>query len=328
MKITRFATYAWGVLIYNILVILWGAYVRATGSGAGCGNHWPSCNGEIIPLAPQAKTLIEFSHRLSSGLALIVIIILFIWAFRAYPKGHVVRLGAKLSMFFIVVEALIGAGLVLFELVADNASLARAVAIAIHLANTFLLLGSLTLTAWWASGGKFVQLNGRGWPGWALSFGFVGLLILGSSGAVTALGDTLFPAASLAEGLQQKFSPTAHFLVRLRLYHPMIAIGVGGYLILAAGIFNAIYGTSTTRRIAKVVTVLYLTQLAAGALNVVLLAPIWMQLFHLLLSDLIFVIWTLFTVAAFAYDAPFAQSLELIKTSPPSRKEVYSQPGH
>lgn len=328
MKFNRFATYAWGVLLYNILVILWGAYVRATGSGAGCGRHWPSCQGEVVPLAAQTKTLIEFSHRLSSGLALILIITLLIWAFRAYPKGHTVRLGAKLSIFFIVLEALLGAGLVLFELVAENASWARAVAVALHLANTFLLLGSLTLTAWWASGGKPIRLKGQGWPNWALGLGFIGLLILGSSGAVTALGDTLFPATSLAQGLQEKFSPTAHFLVRLRLFHPMIAIGVGSYLILIAGIFNILYATLYTRRIARLFTVLFLVQLAAGAINVILLAPIWMQLFHLLLSDLIFIVWTLFAAASFAQDAPYAQSFELPKASSSSTKEAYGQSGH
>ena len=328
MKSNRFATYAWGVLIYNILVILWGAYVRATGSGAGCGNHWPSCNGEVVPLASQAKTLIEFTHRLSSGLALLGVIILLVWAFRAYPKGHLVRLGAQLSMFFIVIEALIGAGLVLFELVAENTSAARAVVIAIHLANTFLLLGSLTLTAWWASGGKPVQLRRQGWPGWALGFGILGLMIVGATGAVTALGDTLFPATSLAEGLQQKFSPTAHFLVRLRLFHPIIAIGVGGYLLVIASKFNALYANTATRRIAKLVTALYLVQLAVGVLNVAWLAPISMQFLHLLLSDLIFVTWTLFIATALAQDAPYAQSIRLLKTLPSSKQEVYSQPGH
>ncbi len=47
-----FSRYAWGVLLWNVLVALWGAYVRATGSGAGCGSHWPTCNGEILPRAP------------------------------------------------------------------------------------------------------------------------------------------------------------------------------------------------------------------------------------------------------------------------------------
>jgi heme A synthase len=194
MKLNRFAGYAWGVLVYNLLVIMWGAYVRATGSGAGCGNHWPLCQGEVVPRPQQIETMIEFSHRLSSGLALLVVIVLFIWAFRAYPKGHPVRLGGSLSLFFIITEALVGAGLVLFELVAYNTSLARAMVMALHLVNTFLLLGALTLTAWWGSGGRPLRLRGQGSLIWLLAIGLVGMLILGASGGVTALGDTLYPA--------------------------------------------------------------------------------------------------------------------------------------
>jgi heme A synthase len=176
--------------------------------------------------------MVEFTHRLSSGLALLLVVGLMIWAFRFYPKGHSVRWGAGFSMFFIITEALVGAGLVLFELVAQDTSGARALVIAIHLMNTFLLLAALTLTAWWASGGRPVQLKGQGWLGFALGIAFLALLVLGASGAITALGDTLFPASSLVEGLQQKFSPTAHLLVRLRLWHPLIAIGVGAYVIM------------------------------------------------------------------------------------------------
>ena len=122
MKLTNFAKFAWGVLVYNLLVILWGAYVRATGSGAGCGSHWPLCNGEVIPRAPQIETIIEFTHRLMSGLSLLLVILLLIWAFRAYPRGSIVRKGAVLCMVFIITEALVGAGLVLFEWVAHDAS--------------------------------------------------------------------------------------------------------------------------------------------------------------------------------------------------------------
>ncbi len=196
MKLSRFAWYAWGVLAYNILVILWGAFVRASGSGAGCGSHWPTCNGEVIHWPEQTETLIEFTHRLTSGLALILIVGLLVWAFRSYPKGHPVRVGAVLSFIFILTEALIGAGLVLFGWVDENASAARAVAIAIHLVNTFILLAVLTLTAWWASpGGKPLQLK-NSWLNGALGLGFLAILGVGATGAVIALGDTLFPAAS------------------------------------------------------------------------------------------------------------------------------------
>jgi heme A synthase len=321
MKLNKFAIYAWSVLAYNILVILWGAFVRATGSGAGCGSHWPSCKGEIIPLNAQTATLIEFTHRLTSGLALLLVIILLIWAWRAYPTGHRVRSGAKLSLFFIIVEALVGAGLVLFELVAYDTSTSRAVVVAAHLVNTFMLLGVLTLTAWWASGGAPMQWRGQGWAGWALWVGFIGISLVGASGAVIALGDTLFPVASLAEGWQQKFSPTAHFLIRLRPYHPIIAIAVGIYLILIAGILNILSPSPIRRALTKLLTGLYFAQLAAGAVNVALLAPIWMQLGHLLLSDLILIVWVIFMAAIFAQRT--SQTEARFQPAAPSSKGVY-----
>ena len=117
---SRLAGYAWGVLLWNVLVALFGAYVRATGSGAGCGAHWPTCNGEVIPRAPQVETLIEFTHRATSGLAFLSVLALFLWALRAFPKGHPARFGAGLALFFMVTESLVGASLVLFGWTADN----------------------------------------------------------------------------------------------------------------------------------------------------------------------------------------------------------------
>ena len=156
MKLTNYAKYAWGVLAYNLLVILWGAYVRATGSGAGCGSHWLLCNGEVIPRAPGMETMIKLTHRLTSGLAFLLVLGMLVWALSAYSRGHSVRRGAWLSTFFILTEALVGAGLVLFEWVADDVSTGRVISMAVHLINTFLLLACLALTAWWASGGAAV----------------------------------------------------------------------------------------------------------------------------------------------------------------------------
>ena len=321
MKLNRFALFTWGVLACNILVILWGAVVRATGSGAGCGKNWPLCNDEIIPQHTALETVIEFTHRLTSGLALILVIIMLVWAFRAYSKGHPVRLGASISMFFIITEALVGAGLVLFGWVAQDTSPTRAIVVAIHLTNTFALLASLTLTAWWASGGRPLQFKGQGWVNWAIGISFLALFMLGITGAMTALSDTLFPASSLAEGLQQKYSPSAHFLVRLRVFHPLIAIIVGIYLIAVAGIFNAQRATPATRRIARTFIVIYLTQLAVGAFNVVLLTPIWIQLVHLLLTDLLLIAWVLFAAAALAKQDSHTQNIA--NSSVPSTQEAY-----
>src|SRR5688572_10806452 len=177
---TRLTRFAWGVLAYNVAVIAWGAYVRATGSGAGCGNHWPLCNGEVVPRAPELATVIEFSHRVTSGLSLIAIAVLVGWIFRACRPGHPARVGAVLSGVLILTEAGVGAGLVLFQLVADNATMARAMFIAVHLLNTFLLLGALTLTAWWVSVGVPFA-SGRSRQAVTVAIACAALLIAGAS---------------------------------------------------------------------------------------------------------------------------------------------------
>ena len=142
---SRFAKYAWGVLACNLAVVLWGAYVRASGSGAGCGNHWPLCQGEVIPRDAATGTLIELAHRVSSGTVLLLVIGLFFWSRGVAPRESAVRLAAALSLVFMFGEALLGAGLVLFELVAHNDSLTRAFSLGAHLLNTFLLLWVITL---------------------------------------------------------------------------------------------------------------------------------------------------------------------------------------
>lgn len=296
----RFAKYAWGVLGYNLVVIMWGVYVRASGSGAGCGGHWPLCNGEVIPQAPQIQTLVEYTHRLMSGLALILVVGLIIWAFRAHPKGHPARLGASLSLFFIITEALVGAALVLFSWVAQNASVGRVISTAVHLVNTFFLLAALTLTAWWGSGGKRLRLRNQGLVLWGLALGLLGVLLLGVTGSITALGDTLFPSSSLAAGLQQDFSPTAHFLIRLRVWHPLIAITVGLYLIFVSLLLVMFRPSVRMKRFAGLLSGLFVLQLAAGLINLVLLAPVWMQLLHLLLADSVWISLVLLSANTFA----------------------------
>lgn len=300
MKINNFAKYSWAVLGYNVLVILWGAYVRATGSGAGCGSHWPLCNGVVIPRAPQIETIIEYSHRLTSGIALVLVLILFIWAFRRYPKKHIIRFGASISLFSIITEALVGAGLVLLEFVADDASVGRAISIGIHLVNTFLLLAALSLTAWWASGGKEVQLIGKRMLLIGFGVGFVGVLFIGVSGAITALGDTLFPVDSLRTGIEQDFSTTSHFLIRLRVWHPVIAILVGFYMIFLSLFIGMMYQDTIIRKFSVIIIGLFLVQFLVGVINLALLAPVWNQIVHLLVADVIWIVLVLFAASTFA----------------------------
>jgi len=280
-----FARYAWAVLAFNLAVVLWGAYVRAAGAGAGCGQHWPLCNGVIVPVAPTLKTIIEFTHRVTSGIDLALVALLLVWAFRAFPRLHPVRLGAVLSAIFLMTEALIGAALVLLEHVAKNQSSARGYSLSLHLINTLTLLACLTLTAWWAMGKPPVRVAGR--PAWMAAGSLALVMILGVSGAIAALGDTLFPARSLAEAFAQDFDPASSIFVRLRVLHPIIAGIAGTWLVL--------YAVATAGRRpdlrprAWLLLGLVGAQLAAGAVNLLLRAPVFMQMVHLLLADALWI---------------------------------------
>lgn len=293
-----FRRVAWGVLALVLGVIAWGAYVRATGSGAGCGQHWPTCRGEVIPRSPSAQTLIEYTHRLTSGLSVLAVVGLWRLSRRASARGSPVRRAAGFSMGFMLSEALLGAVLVLFKLVADDASTARALAMSVHLVNTFLLLGSLALTAHFASGGAPLSLRGQGAEGALLISGAAAFCLLGVSGAVAALGDTLFPAARLSEGLALDVSPGAHAFLRLRALHPLLAALVGSYLVVAAAMVSRRRHTPEVRARGLALCALLGLEIGAGTLNVALLAPIWMQLIHLGLADLLWIALVLLGAAA------------------------------
>lgn len=294
MKNRSFTTFACVVLAFTVLVILWGAYTRATGSGAGCGSHWPLCNGQVVPIDPQIETIIEFAHRTTSALAGVLVIILVAWAWRAFARGHLVRRGAALSLIFIIIEGLVGASLVRFEWVADNDSVARAVIMAVHLVNTFILLGVVSMTVWWAATIDARDTRPRNYlrrgeiRGLLLGVALLLITVVSAAGAVTALGDTLFPAGSLSEGVARDFSPTAHFLERLRVWHPLLAILSALYIF---AILGQLLRTDNplARRLVRVVQLLVAAQIAAGFTNLLLLAPVAMQLLHLLLADLVWI---------------------------------------
>jgi heme A synthase len=299
---TKLVRYAWSVLLYNVLVILWGAYVRATGSGAGCGAHWPLCNGEVIPSAPGTKMLVEFSHRLTSGLALLAVVVLLVWVYRACGKGHPARRGAAWAMFFVLTEAAVGAGLVLFQLVADNASMARAMFMAVHQVNTFALLACLALTAYWAAGGADITFAGRRTAVAIIVVAVLGMIGVGKSGAIAALGDTLYPATSLSAAFAADVSASSQLLIRLRLLHPAIAIAVVVLLSFGSASLKVPAGNHIGARAKRAVPALAWIQLLGGFLNVWLLAPVWMQMVHLLLADALWVSLILLSAAVLAKD--------------------------
>lgn len=308
--------FAWGGLAYVFAVVLWGAFVRATGSGAGCGDHWPLCNGVVLPRAPALQTIIELTHRVTSGLALLFALALPIWTFRRTPRGHPARSASVWTLVFMLTEAAVGAGLVLFKMVADNESIARGWWMSAHLVNTFLLLGAATLAASFLSGDARPRVRAGGTASWLFGGAFAGMMVLGVSGAVAALGDTLFPATTLAEGWAQDLSSTAHVFLRLRILHPVLAFGTAALVLWTARQTSRSSGDVRVRRRAAVLTAIFGLQLAAGLMNVLLLAPVWMQLLHLLLADLVWVSLVRLAVAALAEPALARAPVPEARTAP------------
>jgi heme A synthase len=303
----KLARFSWWTVAYLVLVILWGAWVRISFSGDGCGDHWPTCGGELIPTNPSTKTLIEFAHRLTSGLALVPVLVMLVWAFRAFPKGHRARLGGVLTLVFLLSEAALGAGLVLFKLVAGDTSVTRAIVAGMHLVNTTALTGFAALTAFWAGGGGPLRGLARGGLRWGLLIAVVAFLLTGMTGAVTALGDTLFPVPVTEDGglmarVRDGLSASEHFLVRLRLVHPILAVATALWVV---GVAVALLGPErghTAKRLAGLLIGVTAGQVLVGAVNVMLHAPTALQLVHLLFANALWV--TLLMLGAHALSAP------------------------
>jgi heme a synthase len=281
--VKRFRSLAIATLLATLAVIAWGAFVRASGSGAGCGSHWPLCNGEVIPRPKSVATIIELTHRVTSGLALILTVVQLVAAFRTFPARHPIRRAAVACMGFMITEAGVGAGLVLFEMVAHNKSAARVLWMSAHLINTFFLLAAMALTVFLAHGKPAPRLRGpRVAPVTLLA---LGILAVSVAGAIVALGDTLFPARSLSEGFRADLTPGAHFLIRLRAIHPILAVFVG-VAVSAVSRSIASNGTADVRRWAWILNGAFLVQMTIGVANLLLRAPIAIQLVHLLVADL------------------------------------------
>lgn len=283
-----FAVFAAAVLAYNIPVILWGAYVRISFSGDGCGANWPSCNGQVIPHHMATPMAIEFTHRMMTSLDTFATLAMVIWAFRAFPSRHAVRKYSVLSLVFLFIEALLGAGLVHFRLVAHDQSLWRSWYLSAHLTNTLLLLAALAATAWLAYKG-ISRFRWTGAPPRVLLTLAV-TVVVSVTGAIAALGDTLFPATSLSAGVRQDFATTTSALLRLRMLHPAVAVlGAAFVLWVAFGALKSTPPAPQLRTAAKAVIAIVLFQIAVGIVNVSLLAPVWMQLFHLFIADLVWI---------------------------------------
>jgi len=282
--------FAWGVLAYFIAVILWGTLVRATGSGAGCGNHWPLCNGTVMQHSASMETLIEFTHRLTSGLSFFSVVGLLVWTYRATVRGHLARAWAVASVAFTLVEAILGALLVKLGLTAQSQSPLRPAYLALHLTNTLLLLAALTLTAHMLSRRKgFLRGSVRMVAPIGAIASVLVVMIVGVTGSLAALGDTLFPASSLGQALAQDFSAGSGWLVRWRWTHPTVAFVSSIFLIwlLVRAAQRSAYWDN--RGLSALVLMLLAAQYVLGVLDVFLLAPLWLQVAHLLGADLLWV---------------------------------------
>lgn len=278
--------FAWAVVVYNVLVIVWGAVVRATGSGAGCGDHWPLCNGQVVPLNPRLATVIEFTHRMMSGGTLVLIVALVVWVFRATAKRHLARAFVVAALLLTLNEALLGALLVKLGLTAMSTSPWRPPMLALHLSNTLLLLAALSLTAYFLGretahrreAMRFVHRV----PAVA---GLLSAMVIGVTGSLAALGDTLFPSTSLRSALTADFSSSAEWLVRLRILHPLSAVLAGAFVLwlLWRAVFAA--GDTQHRGLGLWLAGLLGFQFLLGVLDVLLRAPVWMQVLHLAGAD-------------------------------------------
>lgn len=305
-RLSAFAKFAWFVLAYNVLVILWGVFLRASKSGDGCGQHWLTCHGEVIPSAPELKTIIEFSHRVTTGPAFLFVLILVIWAFYKFGKGSPVRKAAVGSLAFIVTEVLIGGVLVLTGNTAETLTAERPFLAIGHLLNSFILLAFLTLTAWLAADERRLDFSVDSKYLVLISVGVFGILLVGTSGSIAALSSMLFPSATLAEGVAKDFSTASNILLRLRLSHPLLSILTSVYLIFLAGWLKRESANHVdVARWSNVLTVLILMQIVFGAATLLTLAPIVMQLGHLLLAD---AIWIVFVLLSASFFAPAAEA--------------------
>lgn len=302
-KLSWLAKYAWFVVAFNIIVILWGVFLRASKSGDGCGRYWLTCNGEVLPSAPQLKTIIEFTHRMMTTVDGVLMIVLLGWAFLAWRRDRGIQtkstlIAAAISVFFVATEAAVGAGLVLTGNTSDALTAERPFWMAGHLINTFILLGSLVLTARYASGGR--QLNFKVEKKYlaVLLIGAAAIFLVGISGSVAALTHMIFPSGTLSEGIAQDFSRTSHLLLRLRLLHPISAILTSVFLIFLTGWLTKEAGNDRKiTRWSNILSGLVLAQIAFGTATLLMLAPIVMQLGHLLLADMIWISFILFAAS-------------------------------
>lgn len=273
---------------FALIVIVWGAFVRMSGSGDGCGVHWPLCHGEILPLEREGKTWIEYIHRALSGIFGIVILAVFFLARKQFVPRSPERIAASIALISTIVEALVGAKLVLWELVGSDQSMRRVIVSGFHLCNTFILLASLTALSNEALSKSSLKKRKILWLVVIGAILFVCTSVLGSW---ASLSKTLFPASSLASGLAADFSPASHFVVRYRILHPIFATVLATYLLVLAAI------SPKGRGLVAAFPYLLVSTFVIGGVTLIYLSPIWLSLSHLILVNLVWIAFIQLSIA-------------------------------
>lgn len=307
-RFAGFARYAWYVLVWNIVVIVWGVFLRASKSGDGCGEHWLTCNGELIPSAPQFKTVIEFSHRMTTVIDGFLMLILLVWAIVLWrklgdPRSRYILYSVVGSVFFVITEAAVGAGLVLTGNTAVAVTDTRPLWAMGHLVNTFILLVFLTLTVWLASGERRIRSRPEKKVLLLIAAAFTALFLVGMSGTLAALSNMLFPSATIAEGIAKDLSAASNVILRLRISHPILSVLTGVYLVFLSGWLKSRRPASAdVRWWSGAVSVLVIVQIAFGAATLLTMGPIVMQLGHLFLADMVWISMIMLAANYFAAD--------------------------
>lgn len=284
MTITRDTVrrWAWITLVVAVVVVLWGSVVRATFSGAGCGDKWPLCNGQVIPSFQRLNTRIEFTHRMMTGVWTFMTIAMAIGTFWKTPKGHPARKASIASIILLITEALLGAVLVLRHLVENNTSLERVFVQGIHFTNTMLLLAAVTLNACLLRP-PTAHPQTRSARRYAL-YALVVTILAGATGSLAALADTIFPSTSLREAIAADFSANSPTLIHMRWLHPAASLIVAAFCILLVREIR-----KTNKRAATLIAINLLLQIIIGTVDVLLLAPTWIQVLHLLSADIFWI---------------------------------------
>ncbi|MGZ3775349.1 MAG: COX15/CtaA family protein [Pseudobdellovibrionaceae bacterium] len=288
MTKSQYRKLAFGVLFYSVLVILWGAWVRISHSGDGCGDTWPLCHGQLIPEAQRGKTWVEYGHRLMSGIYGFIVFYFWWMSRKIYSKDHFARKAALATLIFTITEALLGAKLVLFKLVTTNDTPYRAVVMALHQINSFMLTGAVALT--FAAAISEVDLARPSNKNHTYKFLPWVIVIIGVTGAWASLSNSLFPSNNLWQGFLEDFSSNSHLFIRLRGLHPFFALIGGGALALFFWIKAQTAESQILEKRSLQMTMALFAVISFGICTLLFHAPVWMKIVHLALAH---TIWTL-----------------------------------